>query len=644
LRLPLDTSDPVQRHRVEQMFSAAFQLRRAVQQDARHRCRAYHAASREQARSPAATRDRLGLSRSALEDAAYAHVDAAPHLRRHVTKALAMHLADGVWTAAERHLFRDASGKTFGIPKVGRWFEFTRLPGRARLHSRERKWETFRLVGTLDGHRAAYTGTDGRFFQPRRMRQVAARDWWTYKGPLAVVFTGLADGTLVLPVRLPSAPANQPTLDHHLADASRWHKVDLVRSCDPSAPGGWRYDAHVLVLTTPYASPSTIARRQTAAIATADRRAGIDVNVSNVTVASHADGADLQITRLAREPEQTARDHKRSHRERLRLRALERSRRAMNRAQYQLSKRQEKRARRLAERGLPPPHVIPAGPRIARADDRPLQAYRRDQLSRSYRQMRAAHVADAASTAHARRDRARWIAASVVADHGYQLVVEDTNISAWARSWGRAVSAFSPGMLVTAIDREATAIAQIAGGQGGLVRASTHTTAWSQHCLCGQPVLKWLGDRVHACGACGLRGDRDAVAATIGAFVGFGFRGEPASAFVDYDAAGTALANPATYAALRGTLDVRKQGRQDVPSESNARSAREGAFLAWTTATPDSLVVARRIVGTASRPTPDETSPCGATTLERARRRTNMSSSCVPSSHAWWDISYWLTP
>jgi hypothetical protein len=230
-------------------------------------------------------------SRDALEHAAYDHLDAAPHLRRFATKALAMHLADTVWTATERHLFRDASGKTQGTPRVTRWYEFRRIPGRARSHRKDRKWETFRLHGTLAGHRAAYTGSDGRFFQPRHLRGVEHdASWWDHDGPLAVVFTGLPDGDVVLPVRLPAAPANQPILDHHLADPARWHKIDLVRRRDPNAAGGWRYEAHLIVLTAPYASPATIAARKAAAIHTAKRSAGIDVNVSNITVASHEGG------------------------------------------------------------------------------------------------------------------------------------------------------------------------------------------------------------------------------------------------------------------------------------------------------------------------------------------------------------------
>jgi hypothetical protein len=221
LRLALDTSDTVQRARIEAMFHAAYAVRRAVQRDARDRARAYWAATHERARDPAAARDRLGLSRTSLERAAYAHVDAAPPLRRFVTKALAMHLADGVWTATERHLFTDVRGQRHGMPRVSRWHDFTRLPGRARSHTTANRWETFRLCGTLAGHRAAYGDRTGDFVQPRHLRPVDSNAWWSYDGPLAVVFTGLADGALVLPVRLPTAPSNQPILDHHLADSSR---------------------------------------------------------------------------------------------------------------------------------------------------------------------------------------------------------------------------------------------------------------------------------------------------------------------------------------------------------------------------------------------------------------------------------------
>jgi hypothetical protein len=257
------------------------------------------------------------------------------------------------------------------------------------------------------------------------------------------------------------------------------------------------------------------------------------------------------------------------------------------------------------------------GPWRARSDGVPLQSYRKDQISASYRRGRAAQAADAAAAAQARRDRARQVAADVVATHGYQLVVEDASIAAWSRLWGRAVAAFSPGLLVTAIDREARAVASLAGSSGGVRRAATCTTALSQSCPCGARVPKRLADRIHRCPVCQLCGDRDAVSAVLASFVGFRAPGAPNSAKVDYAAAANALP------AIRRALSNPYAGWQDTLSESTDLSAREGSFLTWRTSTPDSVVVARRTVGMAPCPTLDETG-LRQTTPERAWTRTNM--------------------
>ena len=358
------SANPLQRERLEGLFAAAFCLRRALQRDARSRLDAYWAAHHERAaKGSAAVRKRLGLSREALERAAYRHLSRAPHLRLHATKAMAMHLADSVWVDVKRHLFADSRGRRSGKPKVGRWHRFHRIPGRARSHTRPRKWETFQLHGTLSGHQKAYTGTDGRFFQPHSMRPVLApgSSWFRHQGALVVVFTGLGSGELVLPVRLPISPCNQRILEHYLSDPDRWHKIDLVRRQDPT--GRWRYEAHLMVLTAPYASPKTVEWRAIATRLSAGRQAGIDVNVSNISVASHQNGQDLRISRFERDAGDRESVGRLAARKRRRERALERSRRAANPEQYHLSKRQEERARRRVEAGLPTPPVIPKGPR-----------------------------------------------------------------------------------------------------------------------------------------------------------------------------------------------------------------------------------------------------------------------------------------
>lgn len=153
----------------------------------------------------------------------------------HATKALAMHQANEVWNSVARHLFPDASGHYAGRPRVGRWWDYQRIPGRARSHTKPRKWAAFRLHGTLAGHLATYRHPDlpeditptqaadlppgtSVLAQPRRLpapkvaRQAA---WWEHTGPLAVAFTGGPDSTqgeLVLPVRLPSV--EQPVSAH----------------------------------------------------------------------------------------------------------------------------------------------------------------------------------------------------------------------------------------------------------------------------------------------------------------------------------------------------------------------------------------------------------------------------------------------
>jgi hypothetical protein len=221
---------------------------------------------------------------------------------------------------------------------------------------------------------------------------------------------------------------------HFLGCPQAWHKIDLVRRRDASAPRGWAYEAHLMVLTGGYASPGTRARW--AAATKLARVGGIDGNVSNLSVASlpdtfdPADGqlasswvelTDAELTALAR-LERKARD---------RRRALDRSRRATNTRQYELSRRQQARAERRAKTGLAERQVtVPGGARVANAAGVPMQAYRKDTLSAGYRLDRA-RIAEAA--AEAKDHRARRIAAEIVGEHGAHLTVEDCDIRTWFR-------------------------------------------------------------------------------------------------------------------------------------------------------------------------------------------------------------------
>jgi hypothetical protein len=210
------------------------------------------------------------------------------------------------------------------------------------------------------------------------------------------------------------------------------------------------------------------------------------------------------------------------------------------------------------------------------------------------------------------------VAAGVVSTHGYRLFIEDGPISAWARTWGRSIAAFTPGLLVSAIDREAMAVADVAKASGGVVRIPTRTTALSQHCPCGARVSKTLADRVHRCPQCGLEGDRDAVSAVLASLVVLDRPGEPDSARVDY-----AAANRARPEVQRLLTPYRSLGWQDTRSESNDLFAREASCPAWRTSTPASSPVARRTAGTAAGPTRNEP-PSREATSERARWRTGL--------------------
>jgi hypothetical protein len=499
IRLPLDVHLDDEA-RLEQLFCGMWTVKRASRRDARAAVDAYWAGAVRRETDAAAWRRELDLTREGMERRAYRHLERSGRLGRHVTKALVTRQADEVYeTSVARHLFADASGRRHGRPKPGRWWDYTRVPGRARSHTTARKWETFRLHGTLDGHLAAHRhpqllksvtaparaaalapGTPvlappWRLQRPVRpagrvptgeryangKAKTRAATWWYHTGPLTVVFAGGPDsrrGDLVLPVRLPSRAGRWARLVHFLGDPQTWHKIDLVRRQDASAPRGWAYEAHLMVLAGGYASPGTRARRQAAA--DLERVGGIDGNVSNLSVASLANTLDpaeghLAASRVELTEREVAALARAERKARDRRRTLDRSRRATNTRQYGPSVRQQKRAGRRHRAGLVERQVtVPGGARTANAAGIPRRAYRCDDLSAGYRQGRARIAQAAASAAQARDHRARRIAAAIVGEHGANLVVEDCDIRTWFRLWGKRLQATTPGRLITAIGRE----------------------------------------------------------------------------------------------------------------------------------------------------------------------------------------------
>ncbi len=249
-----------------------------------------------------------------------------------------------------------------------------------------------------------------------------------------------------------------------------------------------------------------------------------------------------------------------------------------------------RRAARRAQAGLPAATVkLRCGPRLTPAAGRPLQAYRRDQLSSPYRRRRGA----AAARARTREDRARRIAAGVVATHGASWFVEEGDMRLWVRRWQRGMLAFTPGRMVAAIGAEA--VAALSSGTGPL-KASTRPTAMSQPRPCGTRVPKTLAERTHRCPSCGLVGDRGLVAAALAAFVTFGDPLDPGTARVDYQAARLVLAQiPGLQAALAESSAAplaRHRRRCDGRARaSRRRAARRSAGSALPTM-PDELPTA----------------------------------------------------
>jgi hypothetical protein len=588
IRLELDASNEPMRQRLERHWGATFRLRRALQGDAATRCRAYWAAHHERAADPKAVRDRLGLSRKGLEASAKAHIEASGWMRHHLTKAVGLHVADEVSETVDRHLFPDAARRRHGPPRIGSWWDFTRIPGRARSHTKTKPvWETYRLVGSLDGHLQTYrhpqlaaavntpaqaaTVAPGTSIvaQPARLptpKKPASGSWWDHTGALAVVFTGLSGGDLVLPVRLPQGAGQWPHLVHFLANPTVWHKIDLVRVRDRRAPGGWRYYAHLLTHQAGYQGPSTRARRSQTP---RGRRAGVDANVSNLALASFPDEGpgQLVVDHITCTAEQQRAAQQAARKATARQRALDRSRRNTNFDQYGPSPRQAARAARREARGLPARQVInPGGARRARADGVPLRGYRHDTLSRRYQRTRSDHAGESRSASLAKEARAHEVAARIVAVHGNVITVEDCRISTWARLWGKRIALFSPGMLVAALKYECEA----AGGR--LHRAGTHSTALSQHCLCGARVPKTLAQRTHHCTHCGLHADRDVTAAILAACIDVADPDDPRTARVDFDLARALLARLASQQEREGSVN-----RHQPPATPVAGSARTGS-------------------------------------------------------------------
>jgi len=230
--LVLDTADAGVRKRVGQHYGVQHALRAALQRDVQKRCKQFWARKRDRdATGWHELAEQLALTRKGVERLAWGHLDASGWMAEHTSKALVMHLADAVWQDTSRHLWGDRFGKRNGPPRLGSWWDFHTLPGRARSQTKPRTWETYQLHGTLQGHLDAFAhpglpagatvadvlslppGTPV-LAQPARlprpaftMNAAGLARVWDYAGPLTMVFHGgpaSSKPSLLIPVRLPS--------------------------------------------------------------------------------------------------------------------------------------------------------------------------------------------------------------------------------------------------------------------------------------------------------------------------------------------------------------------------------------------------------------------------------------------------------
>jgi hypothetical protein len=204
---------------------------------------------------------------------------------------------------------------------------------------------------------------------------------------------------------------------------------------------------HLLVLRAGYTSPRNAAFLRSAP---RDRVACVDVNVSNLSVVSvcESDSRDVRSTVVRASATERDRLAALAAKNRRGARPVERSRRSSNAIQYAKSRTQLVRDERRKSRGLREvTTTTPGGGRLSRADGTPLRAYRRDDLSDAYRDNRRRQGEQTRAESLTKQTRAHEVAVQLVTTHGVHWLIEDCNLTAWAKLWGKSLHAFAPGMV-----------------------------------------------------------------------------------------------------------------------------------------------------------------------------------------------------
>jgi hypothetical protein len=223
-----------------------------------------------------------------------------------------------------------------------------------------------------------------------------------------------------------------------------------------------RYFALVCIEGAPYRNPQYLARVRAGTV-------GLDVGPSLLAVV----GED-ESYKLNRAPRELLAQRKLAGvRERRRQRAIDRSRRAMNPEAYD-------------------------------AQGRSIRGKRPDKKSRRQERLEA-RSRQRARTAQVNRQADAVQVARAVMGLGTTVVAESNSYRSWQAShYGKRMGFTAPGALMSRIRREA----ELAGGRAIEIKTSA-LCAPSQYCLCGAKEKKPLGQRTHACPACGLGLDPD---------------------------------------------------------------------------------------------------------------------------------------
>ena len=179
---------------------------------------------------------------------------------------------------------------------------------------------------------------------------------------------------------------------------------------------------------------------------------------------------------------------------------------------------------------------------------------------------------------------------------------------------GRGIAAFTPGRLLAHLAHECAA----AGG--ALTKASTFTTALSQHCLCGNRAKKPLRQRRHTC-PCGIQGDRDMVSAVLAATVVLSDPDDPRTASINHR-----LREHARQLVLDArTRDLTDTAQQEGPVRSTVHH--NPALTPGTG--EDGSLNPEAPAGQGERPAPPRNRPHGYPWGRRRHRRT----STTPTIH-----------